>query len=37
MEAVSRKKFKHKTRKRKGKKRVWKIRTKTVKHAAKPT
>ncbi len=37
MEAVPRKKFRHKTRKRKGKKRVWKIRSKKVKDAAKPT
>ncbi len=37
MEAVSRKKYRHKTRKRKGKKRVWKIRWKKVKDAAKPT
>lgn len=37
MESVSPKKYKHKTRKRKGKKRVWVIRTKKVKGAAKPT
>ncbi len=37
MEAVPRKKFRRKSRKRKGKKRVWQTRSKKVKDAAKPT
>ena len=37
MESVSRKKVKSKSRKRKGKKRVWMTRSKKVKVAAKPT